>query len=86
MTNQKFAQYAVGDETAASQLRLALEEAGYRVKSASTSDADIAVRYRTGSGDEADMALVVAAAAPGAVRVRDRVPKLDIPGYRAAAG
>ncbi len=85
MTTQKFAQYAVGDEAAAARLRQAFEEAGYRVKSASTTVADIAVRYRTGSGDEADMALVVAAVAPEAVRVGDRTPKLDIPDYRTAA-
>jgi hypothetical protein len=84
MTTQKFAQYAVGDQAASTKLWLAFEQAGYRVKTASTSVADIAVRYRTGSGDEADMALVVAAAAPEAVRVRDRVPKVDIPEYRAA--
>jgi hypothetical protein len=86
MTTQKFAQYALGDQDASAKLWLAFEEAGYRVKTASTSAADIAVRYRTGSGDEADMALVVASVAPGATRVRDRVPKLDIPGYRAAHG
>ena len=86
MTTQKFAQYAIGDAEAATRLRLALEEAGYRVKRASTSAADLAVRYRTGSGDEADMALVVASVAPGATRVGDRVPKLDIPDYRAATG
>jgi hypothetical protein len=86
MTTQKFAQYAVGDQAASGKLWLAFEEAGYRVKSASTSAADIAVRYRTGSGDEADMALIAAAVAPEAVRVRDRVPKVDIPQYRAANG
>jgi hypothetical protein len=86
MTTQKFAQYAVGDQDASAKLWLAFEQAGYRVKSASTSAADIAVRYRTGSGDEADMAMVVAATAPEATRVRDRVPKLDIPDYRAAVG
>ena len=86
MTTQKFAQYAVGDETASARLWKAFEEAGYRVKSASTSVADIAVRYRSGSGDEADMALVVSEHAPDAVRVRDRTPKLDIPEYRAATG
>jgi hypothetical protein len=86
MTTQKFAQYALADEAASTRLRLALEEAGYRVKPASTSAASIAVRYRTGSGDEADMALLVASVAPDAVRVRDRVPKLDIPEYRAAVG
>ena len=84
MTTQKFAQYAIGDEATSARLRLALEEAGYRVKPASTSAASIAVRYRTGSGDEADMALLVATIAPDAVRVRDRVPKVDIPQYRAA--
>jgi hypothetical protein len=86
MTTQRFAQYAVGDQSIAAKLRQAFEEAGYRVKSASTSVADIAVRYRTGSGDEADMALVVAEHAPDAVRVRDRTPKLDVPEYRVAAG
>jgi hypothetical protein len=86
MTTQKFAQYALGDQAASAKLWQAFEEAGYRVKAASTSAADIAVRYRTGSGDEADMALVVAAAAPGAVRVRDRVPKVDVPEYRTAHG
>jgi hypothetical protein len=30
------------------------------------------------------MALLVATVAPDAVRVRDRVPKVDIPEYRAA--
>jgi hypothetical protein len=84
MTTQKFAQFAVGDQEASARLWLAFEQAGYRVKNASTPVADIAVRYRSGSGDEADMALVVAAAAPEAVRVRDRLPKLDIPEYRAA--
>lgn len=86
MTTQKFAQYALGDEAATTRLRLALEEAGYRVKPASTSAADLAVRYRTGSGDEADLALLVATIAPEAVRVGDRVPKVDIPAYRAATG
>ena len=86
MTTQKFAQYAVGDEAASTKLWKAFEEAGYRVKSASTPVADIAVRYRSGSGDEADMALVVAEHAPNAVRVRDRTPKLDMPDYRAATG
>jgi hypothetical protein len=86
MKTQRFAQYAVGDQAAAARLWHALEEAGYRVKSASTPVADIAVRYRTGSGDEADMALLVSANAPSAVRVRDRIPKLDIPEYRAATG
>ncbi len=86
MTTQKFAQYAVGDKDASAKLWQAFEEAGFRVKSASTPAADIAVRYRTGSGDEADMAMLVASVAPEAVRVRDRVPKLDIPEYRAAAG
>jgi hypothetical protein len=83
-TTQKFAQYVVGDKDAAAKLWLALEEAGYRVKAASSPVADIAVRYRTGSGDEADMALVVASVAPEAVRVADRLPKLDVPEYRAA--
>lgn len=86
MTTQRFAQYAVGDQAAAARLWQAFEEAGYRVKSASTPVADIAVRYRTGSGDEADMALLVSAHAPGAERVRDRTVKLDIPEYRAATG
>ena len=86
MTTQKFAQYALGDEAASTRLRLALEEAGYRVKTASTSAADLAVRYRTGSGDEADMALLIATVAPDAKRVGDRVPKVDIPEYRATAG
>ena len=86
MTTQRFAQYAVGDQAAAARLWQAFEEAGYRVKSASTPVADIAVRYRTGSGDEADMALLVSTHAPGAERVGDRTPKLDIPEYRAATG
>ena len=86
MTTQMFAQYAVGDQEAAAKLWKAFEEAGYRVKTASTPVADIAVRYRSGSGDEADMALLVAAVAPEAKRVRDRMPKLDVPEYRAATG
>jgi hypothetical protein len=84
MTTQRFAQYAVGNEAASAELWRALEEAGYRVKKASTSAADIAVRYRTGSGDEADLALVVAAVTPEAKRLADRRPKLDVPEYRAA--
>jgi hypothetical protein len=86
MTTQRFAQFALADEAASSRLWLALQEAGYRVKPASTSAAKIAVRYRTGSGDEADLALLVSTIAPEAVRVRDRVPKVDIPEYRAANG
>jgi hypothetical protein len=84
MTTQKFAQYALGDQAVSTKLRLAFEQAGFRVKPASTTVADIAVRYRTETGDEEDMASVVASVAPGAVRVRDRVPKLDIPAYRAS--
>ena len=86
MTTQRFAQFAVVDDAVSSRLWLALEEAGYRVKTASNPAAKIAVRYRTGSGDEADLALLVASVAPDAVRVGDRSPKVDIPEYRANYG
>ena len=77
---QKLAHYALGRDAVA-DLQKALTGAGFHVTPSSRANAQLAVRYREGTDDEAAIAQV-ASTVPGAELVVRSSPAQSIWGYR----
>lgn len=80
--SQKFMHLIAGPNEP--ELARRLTAAGFRAAQSGRLAGGIHVRYRTESGDEAEIERIVAAVAPGTRRGPDGAPTMSIDGYREA--